>query len=64
MRNRGLIDPNSIDEYIAYDGYFALAKALDSMSPEHIIDEVKKSGLRGEEEEDSPPEKVGRGKKI
>ena len=47
LRNRGLMKPTSIDEYIAYDGYFALAKALDSMSPDDIIDEVKKSGLRG-----------------
>ena len=36
LRNRGLMNPTSIDEYIAYDGYFALAKALDSMSPDDI----------------------------
>ncbi len=47
LRNRGLIDPEVIDEYIARDGYKALAKALTEMSPEDIIDEIKKSGLRG-----------------
>jgi len=47
LRNRGLIDPESIDEYIARDGYAALGKALTSMAPEEIIEEVKKSGLRG-----------------
>jgi NADH-quinone oxidoreductase subunit F/NAD(P)H dehydrogenase (quinone)/NADP-reducing hydrogenase subunit HndC len=47
LRNRGLIDAESIDEYIARDGYQALAKALTQMSPEQIIDEVKTSGLRG-----------------
>lgn len=47
LRNRGLIDPEKIDEYIARDGYRALAKALTSMSPERIIKEIKDSGLRG-----------------
>jgi len=47
LRNRGLIDPEKIDEYIARDGYRALAKALTAMSGEEIIQEVKKSGLRG-----------------
>jgi NADH-quinone oxidoreductase subunit F len=47
LRNRGLIDPEIIDEYIARDGYKALAKALTEMAPEEIINEVKKSGLRG-----------------
>src|SRR4030042_2416868 len=47
LRNRGLIDPAIIDEYIARNGYKALAKALTEMSPEAIITEVKKSGLRG-----------------
>ena len=46
LRNRGMIDPEKIDEYIARDGYFALAKAL-KMRPEHIIGEVKEAGLRG-----------------
>jgi NADH-quinone oxidoreductase subunit F len=44
--NNGLIDPTSIDDYLAIGGYSALAKAL-KMTPEKIIDEVKKSGLRG-----------------
>jgi NADH-quinone oxidoreductase subunit F len=47
LRNRGLIDPEKIDEYIARDGYKALAKALTEMTPEEIITEVKNSGLRG-----------------
>ena len=47
LRNRGLIDPESIDEYIARDGYAGLGKALTAMTPEGIIDEVKKSGMRG-----------------
>ncbi len=46
-RNMGLIDPMSIEEYIARDGYAALAKALTSMSTEDVIAEVKRSGLRG-----------------
>jgi len=44
--NNGLIDPTSIDDYLAIGGYTALAKAL-KMTPEKIIAEVKKSGLRG-----------------
>jgi NADH:ubiquinone oxidoreductase subunit F (NADH-binding)/(2Fe-2S) ferredoxin/Pyruvate/2-oxoacid:ferredoxin oxidoreductase delta subunit len=47
LRNRGLIDPELIDEYIAVDGYTALAKALTEMSPDQIIEEIKASGLRG-----------------
>jgi NADH-quinone oxidoreductase subunit F len=47
LRNRGLIDPDSIEEYIANDGYKALAKVLSSMTPEQVIDEIQKSGLRG-----------------
>ena len=47
LRNRGLIDPDNIEEYIANDGYRALAKVLGSMSPEAVINEIKKSGLRG-----------------
>jgi len=47
LRNRGLVDPEKIDEYIAREGYKALAKALTSMSPEEIIKEIKDSGLRG-----------------
>jgi NADH-quinone oxidoreductase subunit F len=47
LRNRGLIDPEIIDEYIARDGYKALAKALTEMKPNDIIKEIKDSGLRG-----------------
>jgi NADH-quinone oxidoreductase subunit F len=47
LRNRGLIDPEVIDEYIARDGYKALAKALSDMTPDEIVEEIKKSGLRG-----------------
>ncbi|MGO8879324.1 MAG: NADH-ubiquinone oxidoreductase-F iron-sulfur binding region domain-containing protein [Desulfomonilaceae bacterium] len=47
LRNRGLIDAENIDEYIARDGYSALAKAITEMTPEQVIEEVKKSGLRG-----------------
>ncbi len=47
LKNRGLIDPEKIDEYIARDGYKALAKALTQMTPEGIIKELKDSGLRG-----------------
>jgi NADH-quinone oxidoreductase subunit F len=47
LRNRGMIDPDKIEEYIARDGYKALAKVLTSMSPEEVIATVKKAGLRG-----------------
>ena len=47
MRNKGVLDTEVIDEYIARDGYFGAAKALHEMSPEQIINEVKTSGLRG-----------------
>ena len=47
LRNKGLIDAEKIDEYIARDGYEAAAKALTEMTQDQIIDEVKKSGLRG-----------------
>ena len=46
LRNCGVIDPENIDEYIARDGYFALQKAL-TMTPDQIVDEVTRSGLRG-----------------
>ncbi len=46
-RNVGYIDPSNIEEYIARDGYFALAKVLNEMTPEQVIEEIKKSGLRG-----------------
>ena len=47
LRNRGRIDPERIEEYIAYDGYEAAAKALGSMAPEEIVAEVSAAGLRG-----------------
>jgi len=47
MRNKGIIDPEVIDEYIARDGYFGAAKALKEMTPDQIIEEVKTSGIRG-----------------
>lgn len=47
LRNCGVIDPENIDEYIAFDGYKALAKAITEMSREAVIDEVLASGLRG-----------------
>jgi NADH:ubiquinone oxidoreductase subunit F (NADH-binding)/(2Fe-2S) ferredoxin/Pyruvate/2-oxoacid:ferredoxin oxidoreductase delta subunit len=47
LRNRGLIDPEVIDEYIGRDGYTATAKALTEMKPEQIVDEIYRSGLRG-----------------
>ncbi len=46
LRNCGHIDPSSIDDYLAHDGYLGLAKALE-MTPHAIIEEVKQSGLRG-----------------
>lgn len=47
LKNCGMIDPESIHEYIAVDGYRALAKTLTAMTPEDIISEMKDSGLRG-----------------
>ena len=47
LRNCGVIDPENIEEYIAYDGYQALAKCLTEMTPEDVIKVVKDSGLRG-----------------
>lgn len=47
LRNCGVINPENIEEYIAYDGYKALAKVLTEMTPEQVIDWVKRSGLRG-----------------
>jgi len=43
----GMIDPAKIDDYLAIDGYQALAKVLSDMTPEAVINEVKKAGLRG-----------------
>jgi NADH:ubiquinone oxidoreductase subunit F (NADH-binding)/(2Fe-2S) ferredoxin/Pyruvate/2-oxoacid:ferredoxin oxidoreductase delta subunit len=47
LKNRGRIDPENIDEYIGFDGYQALEKALTRMTPKKIIKEIKDSGLRG-----------------
>jgi NADH-quinone oxidoreductase subunit F/NADP-reducing hydrogenase subunit HndC len=47
LRNCGLIDPVSFEEYIGVDGFAALAKALKDMTPQQVIDEVKNAGLRG-----------------
>lgn len=47
LRNTGIIDPESIDDYLSLRGYEALAKCLTDMTPEDIVNEVKKSGLRG-----------------
>ncbi len=47
LRDSGFIDPLSIEDYIARDGYMALAKVLTEMTPEEVIEVMKKSGLRG-----------------
>ena len=47
LGNNGLVDPTVIEDYFAVGGYAALGKVLSSLSSEQIIDEVKKSGLRG-----------------
>ncbi len=47
LKNCGIIDPENIDEYIAFDGYKALEKVLLEMTPEEVIKEVSDSGLRG-----------------
>ena len=47
LKNCGVINPENIDEYIAYDGYMALAKCLTQLTPAEVIQIVKDSGLRG-----------------
>ena len=47
LRNCGFINPENIDEYVVRDGYAALGKCLSELTPEGVIDIVKKSGLRG-----------------
>ncbi|MBR4658524.1 MAG: NAD(P)H-dependent oxidoreductase subunit E, partial [Clostridia bacterium] len=47
LRNCGVINPENIEEYIAMDGYAALGKVLTEMTPQEVIDVMKKSGLRG-----------------
>lgn len=47
LRNTGGIDPESVEEYIARDGYRALGRALSQMTPRQVVDVIKESGLRG-----------------
>ena len=47
LKNCGVINPEDIDEYIAFDGYKALEKAIKSMSQDEVIEEISNSGLRG-----------------
>ncbi len=47
LRNCGAIEYDSLDAYVSRDGYFAAAKALNEMTPQQVIDEVKRSGMRG-----------------
>ncbi len=47
LHNCGIVDPENIEEYISLDGYQALAKVLNEMEPDEVIDVVSKSGLRG-----------------
>jgi len=47
LRNCGVIDPESFDDYLEMRGYEALAKVLETMTPEQVIEEIEKSGLRG-----------------
>jgi len=47
LRNKGIIDPEKIDDYIARDGFTALERVLSTMTPEEVINEVSRSGLRG-----------------
>ncbi len=47
LRNCGMIDPENIEEYIAHDGYEALGMVLSEMTPDEVIDVIKRSGLRG-----------------
>jgi NADH:ubiquinone oxidoreductase subunit F (NADH-binding)/(2Fe-2S) ferredoxin/NAD-dependent dihydropyrimidine dehydrogenase PreA subunit len=47
LRNKGIVDPEKIDDYIARDGYTAVEKVLTSMPPEEVIETITQSGLRG-----------------
>jgi NADH:ubiquinone oxidoreductase subunit F (NADH-binding) len=47
LRNSGFINPNDINSYLARDGFKALTKAIETMTPEQVIEELKSSGLRG-----------------
>ena len=60
LRNCGVIDPDRIDEYIARDGYKALEKVLFEMTPQDVVDEITKSGLRGRGGAGFPTGVIGR----
>ena len=60
MENAGIIDPESIEEYIGRDGYQALGKVLGEMSPEDVVDEITRSGLRGRGGGGFPRHKINR----
>ncbi len=47
LKNCGVINPEEIDEYLAFDGYLALEKVLTEMTPDEVIEEIKASGIRG-----------------
>lgn len=47
LQNCGIIDPDSLDEYLIKDGYTAIRKCIGNMTPEKVIDEIKSSGLKG-----------------
>ena len=47
LKNRGIIDPEKIEDYIAMDGYMGMAKALAEMTPKEIVQEISDSGLKG-----------------
>jgi len=47
LKNCGVINPEDIEEYIAFDGYLALEKVLTDMSQDEVIEEIIKSGIRG-----------------
>ena len=53
LKNCGVVNPEEIDEYIAFDGYKALEKVLKEMTQDEVIDVIKDSGLRVEVEQDS-----------
>lgn len=47
LRNKGIIDPEKIEDYLARDGYVALEKVVTTLAPQNVIDEIARSGLRG-----------------
>lgn len=64
LKNCGVINPEDIDEYIAFDGYKALEKVLTKMSQDDVINVIKESGLRGRGGAGFPTEEVGTYKKC